>query len=204
MSPEDSNENDINRIEELLLRNDLNSFERRFLPSIKSKLEANYSLTASQRKCLLDISERYSPEALLEQQQWEQSFTEEKKNNMRIIALYYKAQGTFFLDLANKILSDPDYIPTRRAYKKMCQNKYATRLIAEWHAPPKFSVSQVVYPRYSCPFAIRNRIKRGGVIVELCGAHPVSAAKGAKRHFVLPFGEGHAILVEERWLKSRR
>ena len=119
---------------------------------------------------------------------------------MKIMSHYYKANPPYFQELASRALSDDDYIPTERAYRAMCENKYAQKVLETYNSPPLFPVGSMASVRNSAqaPYILRGK---NVLIIE----HPAAvytAARGAKRVKVLPAGETEAIETEERWLKK--
>ena len=86
----------------------------------------------------------YTENALAEKREWEAGFVGKKLDDL---VDYRKAlQGTgLFLALVEKILSDDSYIPNKSQYRKLCENKYAQKVLTEHYKEPKFEVGQQVY-----------------------------------------------------------
>ena len=144
------------------------------------------------------------------------------KREANQLATYYKHQsGGYFSDLVTTILADE--VPVRRKYLKMRNNKFAKKVLAEIERKPRFSTDDHIIPNskfmdgYSWQNAMMasrdgkswvtseekiNFKSRGGIIIgvddKIC-----SAAKGAKRYLVLPFGSVETYWVEERYLKKK-
>ncbi len=66
---------------------------------------------------------------------------------MLIAAHYYRANPPYFGDLATKVIDDKSYIPSEKAYRKMCENKYALKVFKAHHAEPKFQPGSLVVVR---------------------------------------------------------
>ena len=144
------------------------------------------------------------------------------KQEANQLATYYKHQaGGYFGDLVKIILADE--VPARGKYLKMRNNKFAKKVLAEIQRKPRFSTDDHIIPNskfidgYSWQNAMMasrdgtswvtseektNFKSRGGIIIgiddKIC-----SAAKGAKRYLVLPFGSAETYWVEERYLKKK-
>jgi hypothetical protein len=161
-------------------------------------------LTEKQVKFLSNIEANYTSDAMSNRQMWLDSFDEQMRRDFRIVADYYYRQGQYFFALASKIKEDENYVPTEKIYRKLCENKYAQRVLTEHKKDPRFMVGQVVYAVSKAPSRTAHDLRRGGVVLR-ANAEPIDhAVKGAKKYLVLPIGDPHGIIVEERWLKSRR
>ena len=102
------------------------------------------------------------------------------------------------------MLTQPDFIPTPRQYRAMCENKYAKKVLKSATCAPAFSVGQLVELRATAKVYSRKFPLGKGAIIEI-GAAPVkSAAKGSKVYKVLPLGSAETIDLEERHLKKAR
>jgi len=188
----------------LLDNHALTIYERSVIESMLDQAKRKGRLSEKQISFYDSIASNYTEFALVEKKAWEASFDEVKKKNLRIIANYYLKQGTYFVALAEKVLEDESYIPPRKSYAKMCENKYAKRILEAHYKTPRYSVGDIVYPVTKCPHPYRPKLLRGAVVLRPDAELPITAAKGAKRYLVLPVGDPHGVIVEERWLKSRK
>jgi hypothetical protein len=118
---------------------------------------------------------------------------------------YYKANPPYFGDLVAKVLSDPNFVPTPRQYKAMCENKYAKKVLKSATCAPAFSVGQIIELRSTASHKLSKSFPLGkGAIIEI-GAAPIkSAAKGSKVYKVLPLGSAETVELEERHIKKAR
>ncbi len=190
----------------LLNGNEITIYERTVLESMLDQANRRGNLTEKQVRFYNSIASNYTENALMEKREWEAGFVDKKLDDLMIIARYYKAQGSYFLALVEKILSDDNYIPNKSQYHKLCENKYAQKVLTEHYKEPKFEVGQQVYlvSKAPPPYAMRQTFKRGGIILR-ANAEPIeNSCKGAKKYLVLPIGDPHGVVIEERWLKSRR
>ena len=187
----------------------LSDWERGFLESLKSQAEKGRSLSVKQ----VDILERVekqkcSPEAREEAVEWNKLYKSEKRDTAITVAKYYKSQGTYFLGLAVKILDNPDFVPSKKAYQKLCENKYAKRILSELAKPPVFSVGDVVCLRHGADniptarYRISSAMRLKPMLVLSVDTETIeSAVKGAKRYTLLPYGSTDTHVFEERALK---
>lgn len=140
-------ENIIGRIDKLLQRSDLNSFEKDFLPSIKAYYQSKNILTPGQLSAFEKIEARYSDAALALQQDWINSWDEKKKLAFKSIVDYYSRQGYYFHNIINKVRQNADYIPTEKEFHSIVENKYAQKYLKNMDVPAKFQVGDLVQIR---------------------------------------------------------
>jgi hypothetical protein len=126
------------------------------------------------------------------------------RDKMTIAAHYYLANPPYFRDVAEKALGDDSFVPSERAYAKMVENKYATKVIESTRSKPKFNPGSHVALRANAN--VGWSIPRAGTAVVLkADASPViSPARGSKIYSVLFFGKTETVHVEERWLKKAK
>jgi hypothetical protein len=188
----------------LLNNNEITTYERSVLQSMLDQATRRGRLSDKQVKFYKSIASNYTENALADKREWEATFVGKKLEDLRVIARYYKTQGSYFLALVDKILSDEEYIPNRSQYRKLCENKYAQKVLTEHYKEPRFDVGQQVYLVSKSPYSRAPGLRRGAIVLR-ANAEPIeNSCKGAKKYLVLPIGEPHGIVIEERWLKSRR
>ena len=178
----------------------LSDWERNFVDSIKEGWQKYGSVTEKQHGMIQKLADRYNPENVKARENWITNFDDEKKNRLQVMASYYKANPPYFGDLADRVLNDPDYIPTARAYAAMCENKYAQKVMDIHNGDPLFPAGSMATARASRQTPHRIRGKTVIVIEHPEGVH--CAANGARRVVVLPVGESEPVETEERWLKK--
>ena len=182
-----------------------------FVTSLKGQLSMGRELSPRQKEILKKVEDRHSDEAKAVRDSWASSFTSEQREKMKIAAGYYLANPPYFGDLAAKAISDDTFVPSEKAYRKMVENKYATRAIESTLAEPKFNAGSHVMLRSTAHESVTfTRGKQGltsrkgklGMVIKT-NARPVSSpARGSKVYSVLFFGETSPAFVEERWLKK--
>ena len=193
-----------------------------FADSIREQIGKGWTLTPAQRKACNKIFKDNSREAQKQLANWASEYKMHHKREAIKLATYYKHQsGGYVGDLVKVILADE--VPARGKYLKMRNNKYAKKVLAEIERKPRFSTDDHIIPNskfqdgYSFSASMMmsrdgrswvtseektNFKTRGGIIIgiddKIC-----SAAKGAKRYLVLPFGSVETYWVEERYLKKK-
>ena len=193
-----------------------------FADSIRDQIKRGRTLSERQKATCNKILKENSKEANRELANWASEYKMHHKKKAKQIATYYSVQtGGYFRDLVKTILADE--VPPRGKYLKMRNNKYAKKVLAEIERKPRFSTEDHIIPNskfqegYSFNPAMmscrnntgyvsgnekRNFRVRGGVIIDVDDKIH-SAAKGAKRYLVLPFGSAETYWVEERFLKKK-
>ena len=197
----------VERIEKVAARGTttLTDWERSFLGSLRDSAKKWGRLTGKQHDVFQRIERKSNPEHIAARKKWNESFTPAMRENLRFAAEYYKANPPYFGDAATRILSNPDYVPTEKLYRKMVDNKYVQRALANAKEAAKFPVGTMVMVRDSK--SVQGRISRYrgqlAVVVE-CAKSVRSATKGSRNMTVLPVGGTETIQTEERYLKGAK
>lgn len=170
-----------------------------FLKSLKSFHEQFGGLTSKQFNALKDVEEAFLERSSEEHDQWKRQYDAKKRKIAIVCAEYYKANPPYYASLVDKILNDPKFIPTKKQYATMCENKYTTKVLRETFSKPLFERGALACGRKNAPENIQDKC----VTVIAVNDRPViSAAKGAKTYLVLPFGSSDLVPCEERHLKK--
>ncbi len=192
-----------------------------FADSICEQITKGRTLSDRQKVVCYKILKENSEEAQESLANWHEEYNTKFKSLGYKISSYYQAQGGgYYGNVATPVLAGK--VPERRAFLKMINNKYAKKVIAEIERKPRFSTDDHIIPnsKFLTGYSATNRMictrtgqlphkeirqsfkARGGVILGV-DDKIVSAAKGAKRYLVLPFGAAEVYLVEERFLKVK-
>ena len=170
-----------------------------FLKSLQSFYEEFNGLTLKQFHALKDVEEVFLERSSAEHDRWKEEYNEEKRKIANICAHYYKANPPYYMSLVDKILNDPSFVPTKKQYLSMCDNKYTKKVLRETLAEPLFEKGSLARGRKNAPESIRDKCV---TIIAANDRSITSAAKGAKTYLVLPFGSGDLAQCEERHLKK--
>jgi|ETNvirenome_6_85_1030632.scaffolds.fasta_scaffold06543_4 hypothetical protein len=198
------------RIKKLLGLNDehdlLAAWDVQFLASIRDQAQTR-SLSTRQNDILQKIEAKLSSTKIAEAREWTQCWDEAKADTAQTIAQYYSGSG-YFSALSRQILTDPTYIPSKKAYEKMCENKYAKRVLEIAAAEPAYAEGSTVMLRTTAKntlsFAKFNKLKECPLFVLKVLPQIESAAKGAKLYEILSGRSCEVFRIEERFLKSYR
>ena len=173
-----------------------------FITSLKGQLSMGRELSARQKEILVKIADRHSTKAQAQRDSWASNFSSEMREKLTIAAHYYLANPPYFGDIARKALDDDSFVPSERSYRKMVENKYATKVIESTLAEPKFNPGSHVAIRKTAAVGLHPTRRTNGVVLKADAKPVFSAARGSKVYSVLFFGETQAAFVEERWLKK--
>ena len=150
---------------------------------------------------------------------WKSSWDALKAKRWKMALTYYEGEGTYFQQLVRRSKVDPEWIPTESEYKKLTENKFASRVIQELEKDPVFQPGQCVQLRSNAGIESLRRedFRTSGYtheslrllkssILFILGPRDVvaSAAKGAREYKVLPAGWTQSIVVQERYLKKAK
>ena len=193
-----------------------------FADSIREQVTKGRRLSDRQKVVCHKILKENNKQANKELANWESEYKMHHKKKAKQIATYYSAQsGGYFRDLVKTILADE--VPPRGKYLKMRNNKYAKKVLAEIERKPRFSTEDHIEPnsKFQTGYSFKHPMMtgrkgdsyvsgdekinfkaRGGIIIDVDDKIH-SAAKGAKRYLVLPFGSANTYWVEERFLKKK-
>ncbi len=183
----------------------MTDWERSFLGSLRESAAKWGRLTARQHDTFQRIEHKCKPENIAARQNWKQSFTPDMREKLRFAAEYYKANPPYFGEVATRILSNPDYVPTEKLYRKMVLNKYVQRALDNSAEVPKFAVGTMAMVRNSQALPPSHSKLRGKLVMIVeCEDNVRSATKGSRKLKVLPVGGTEVIETEERFLKKAK
>ena len=200
----------VERTENLIQKNAkhqiLSDWDVRFLQSIHEQLKKDRTLSVRQNDVLQKIESKLSDDSIEEVKAWEKGWNKETRAKAVICAKYYKEIGTYFRDIAERVLKEPEWVVPRHIYKKMCENKYAKKIIATALEEAKYPCGSVVMLRATAQKSLGwvkyDEMKEKPLFVLEILQEVHSAAKGAKRYKVLPAGAVKPVELEERQIKK--
>jgi len=134
------------QVENIIGHKCLSSWEQGFIESIADQMKKGRTLSNNQERIVTRCLEKTTPENLASREEWEKEYVEQHRETALFCARYYKTLG-YFSNLANAVLDDEDYIPTREHYAKMCENKYAKKVIENASTPFKFGLGDLARVR---------------------------------------------------------
>jgi len=217
-----TNEQILTKIVEIKDLPTMTDWARGFCESIDTQIGRGRVLSEKQKAAIFRIFAENNEEAVLKHISWESDYDEKWKEQAQILANYYSKQGAgYYGAVCASILSNQ--VPDRTRFLRMVNNKYAKKVLVEATKTPRFNTDSVVIP--NSKFSIRsggrgmmdsgtsriyvtilerqNFVEKGGIIIEI-DKYILSAAAGAKRYKILPFGSTKMYWVEERFLKNKK
>jgi len=212
------------RIIEVLSRiPDSDARTREFMQSLLSSAKQWGKLTIAQQRSFNKVEHNYSDEGIKQRAAWKQKYLSDLKEDTLIAAKYYYDRARrnhyekYFQDAAQRILDNPDYIPSESLYQKMVLNRYAQKIIEQSKEQPRYAEGDCVMLRGSSKSGTQKefftsngqrvfkRYPHGHHFVVVANDLPlVNAVKGGRVYKILPFAEANVLEVEERLIKKCR
>ena len=181
----------------------LTAWETNFATSVKDQYTRRGNLSQKQVDILRRIAKKYTPEAKAQRSAWAKTWSAEKAIDIRVVAAYYKVTD-YYQNVVDRILENPEFVPSEKLYNAMCTNKFALRVLAAYHADAKYNVGQMVVVKNANRQVGRDHralVSKPVLILEVLDTI-VSAAKGAKRYLVASVQNPRdKAEIEERDLK---
>lgn len=168
-----------------------------FLDSIHRQLKVKGSLSPGQQEWLNSLCLRYSEEQLQEGKKWSAEYSDQMKINAERVAQYYLNNPPYFGVLAKRTMSG--YNLSKSEYSKMCNNKYAQKILAEYKKEPRFAEGSMVQFRKT-----DRRSGQHAVVLSTEGRPIIKAVKGAREYKLLPVGSMTPIYSMEKNLKRAK
>jgi len=191
------------RLEKIRDETLLDHRSKEFLGSLLEFFNKKGGLTANQLVAFEKIESRFSPEEKAKLEVWKEEYLKNHVADTKIVAEYYSYSG-YFSNLADNILKSEGFVPTRREYTKMVENKYAQKVLDAHRADPRFGVNQVVQIRSTaCRNVLEQHLRhfRHRRCFVLANDLPIkNSTAGAKRYRLLPMGSSEPIELDEKHL----
>ena len=204
----------LERIEKVSFHKDLKDKESDFLTSIKSYFKKNNELTYGQMKYFEAIESRYSPEKLEETRRWNHEYSSFHRESALRMAQYYARNPPYFGKIVQRILADPDgIILTKNQWSKMCENKFAKKILNQYAIAPAYKVGDFLQIRknnrldmanYNTTNSFLSKSNKVGVVLGVNALPITRPAKGARIYQVLLVGELAPFYAHESDLKKIR
>lgn len=179
-------------------------------------------LSSSQMHHLERLYNKYSAEELQTRAEFEKNYGKSERKIAQKCAQYYANQYPAYYDgIVSKVLKDPDnHILSHNEYNKMCNNKYAKKILACYEQAPKYSVGDFVQIRTQNRIDVANTNQKEGhmprrstcrtmankvcMVLEVNALPITRAAKGARIYKILITDETQPIYAHESDLKKAR
>mgnify|MGYP001265761129 CR=1 FL=1 len=179
-------------------------------------------LTSAQMAYLERMYNKYSMEEIRKKEKFLENYSDAQRRVAIKCAQYYQDQYPPYFDaIVEKVLDDPEgHKLSYNEYNKMCNNKYAKKILACYEERPKYSVGDFLQIRATNRIDIANTDHRAGhqprrsvcakmankfCMVVQVNAKPITrAAKGARIYKILITDEAQPIYAHESDLKKAR
>ncbi|MDB4349021.1 hypothetical protein OAA64_01720 [bacterium] len=179
-------------------------------------------LSSSQMYHLERLYNRYSTEKLQTRAEFEKNYGEAERKVALQCAQYYANQRPLYYNgIVSKVLNNPDnHTLSHVEYNKMCNNKYAKKILACYELEPKYAAGDFVQIRASNRIDVANTNQKEGhlprrsacvrmankmcMVLEVNALPITRAAKGARIYKVLVTDETSPIFAHESDLKKVR
>jgi len=179
----------------------LSDWEVGYCDSILDQVNRRGRLSEKQLTLLGRIEKKCHPAAIDASHAWAKVYAEKHRDAAIICAKYYKKAG-YFTGLAEQVLTVPEFVPSQSAYKKMCENKYAQKVLATAAAPAKYDVGATVELRKPAIDWKNKHLSGLPCLVLEVLSDVETAASGGKQYRILPYGEIQPFVCEERQIKK--
>jgi len=134
------------QVENIIGHKCLSSWEQGFIESIVDQMKKGRTLSNNQERIVTRCLEKTTPENVASREEWEKEYVEQYRETALLCARYYKREGYFEM-MVHNLLNDENYIPTREHYTKMCENKYAKKVIENVSTPFQFGLGDLARVR---------------------------------------------------------
>jgi len=137
----------LDNIQSILDDESVEGWDRGFLESVQDQLKKGRKLSEKQEKALEKVFARHTEEAKQERVDWFTNFDEAKRERLRLMADYYLRVGSYFMDLVANVKHDENFVPTKKQYHAMCENKYSEKIWENYKTPAKFNRGDLIMIR---------------------------------------------------------
>ena len=189
------------RISNVLGNNSINDWEKNFLQSIFVYFAGKKRLSVGQYATFKKIEDKHSEAALAAKNEFTDNFTEEKRNDIRIVAsIYRETNSVYHRALIDLVLDKDDFVPSTTQWQRLMENKYAQGYLQNAKSIAKYNIGDTVTPSSLG----KHLIWTHAIVIDNAGILPHTHAVGGKRYSLLPYGEMNTCFVEEREIKKSR
>ena len=204
----------LERLDKLLSSPALTTRDRDFVISLRTFQIRKGSLTIAQDYHLERLEKKNDPEAINVAQAWRDAYGPDHQQTATRVAHYYLNNPPYFGDLAARIIDNPQStILSSKQWNKMCENKYAKKILGQYELSPKYENGQFLRIRknnrldianYNTAYTFLDKAEKVAVVLRV-DAQPITrAAKGARIYQILLVGETKPIYAHESDLKKTR
>lgn len=187
------------RLEAILDDPDTAIGDKDFAKSLKQYWDRNSCLTARQFEAIERLENKKIERS--GDDEFRKNFTEEQREILNIVAKYYVSLGKYYIDLALKVIADPKFVPSRKQYATMCENKYAASIVENYKIDPKFDNGEIVIVRDTYRGYM---VVPGKVLMVVNATDVVGPAKGSRIYVIQDIQTSETFKLEEKDIKKHR
>ena len=134
------------QVENIIGHKLLSSWEQGFIESIVNQMKRGIFLSENQERIVTRCIEKTTPEKVADYDAWAKEYRAKHRETALLCARYYKERG-YFHNMVQNLMGKEDFVPSRENYTKMCENKYAKRVIENSKAPFQFGLGDLAQVR---------------------------------------------------------
>jgi hypothetical protein len=176
----------------------LEGWDKNFLASIMDYYNRTGGLSQGQHDIFKRIEGQCTEEAMKLHADWTKEYDDEKRKRFKVAVDFY-LKSSYYSNITSKVVKNADYVPKRKEYDALVNNKYAQKVMEGTFGEPKYAIGTNVVARSSSGWYTGKQ----GTIIDVL-PYVKSAVKGNKICRVLWFGESKIVELEERHLRSLR
>ena len=198
------------RIEKVLEMKDsyeglLTPWDQGFLESLLRWVESGNTLSMKQHNMFTKVEGKLSESNIEAYNSWNENWDDKKKEKARVCAQYYSGTS-YYLRIARRVLSEPEWIVPRSDFMKLTENKFAKKVLDAYFAAPLYADGATVMLRSGARAHLSYRDYKQMMDQPLfvMGVVPKirSAAKNSKIYSIIAPGSMQPIEIEERYIKK--
>jgi len=196
--------------------------DEQFYLSLSWQFQNRGPISESQVFYLEKIYAKYDSEALDKAEQFAENYSADHRLMALRCAHYYDSQfPRYYGNIVDKVLHDPEgHTLNYSEFGKLCENKYAKKILSSYSSPLKFCTGDMVQIRANNRIDLANRgqttalvrprsitrhvANKACLILESNSLPITRAAKGARIYKVLVIDEASPIYAHESDLKKIR
>ena len=108
-------------------------------------------MSYAQESVITRMLGKYSDDNMKKDKEWEKSWTPEKQRIFDTCVKYYKQAG-YFTHVIAKTEKNENYIPNEKTFVKMCENKYAQKVMKVLDSEPIWPIGGVATLRMTLKY----------------------------------------------------
>lgn len=168
------------------------------LTSMIKWYDDKYTLTDRQFSYMKNIVDKFSPD----NQDFINNYTDDMRKRFKLACDYYRST-TYFADLVRKSDMDKTFIPSRRQYDRMCDNKYFNKALENYNSKPRYNIGDMICLRKRMSIYMHDASECVGIVA---GVEETPSFRAGLRKYNIMWisGNYHTNNVSEMYIKLYR